>query len=72
MKDFPVIKGSSYTLAFTPDMIMHSGTTQTTEKVVNPDSEYLRELPKHYRSYEEVVSYIPNQVYIGNASYEDL
>lgn len=27
MKDFPVIKGSSYTLAFTPDMIMHSGTT---------------------------------------------
>lgn len=72
MKGFPVIKGSSYTLAFTPDMIIHNGTTQTTEMVVNPDSEYLKELPKHYRSYEEVVSYIPNQVYIGNATYEDL
>lgn len=72
MNNFPVIKGSSYVLAFTPDMIMHSGTTQTTEKVVNPDSEYLRELPKHYRTYEEVVSYIPNQVYIGNATYDDL
>lgn len=72
MKGFPVIKGSSYTLAFTPDMIMHNGTTQTTEMVVNPNSEYLKELPKHYRSYEDVVSYIPNQVYIGNATYEDL
>ena len=36
-----VIKGASYILAHTPDMVMENGTTQTTEKVVNPGSEYL-------------------------------
>lgn len=72
MKGYPVIKGASYTLAATPDMVIYNGTTQTTERVVNPSSEYLVELPKHLRSYEDVVSYIPNQVYIGNATYEDL
>lgn len=72
MKGYPVIKGASYTLAATPDMVIYNGTTQTTERVVNPSSEYLVELPKHLRSYEDVVSYIPNQVYIGNATHEDL
>ena len=42
-----VIKGASYILAHTPDMVMENGTTQTTEKVVNPGSEYLKELPNH-------------------------
>ena len=72
MDKFPVIKGTSYTLAATPDMVIYNGTTQTTERVVNPGSEYLVELPKHLRSFEDVVSYIPNQVYIGNATYDDL
>lgn len=72
MKDYPVIKGTSYTLAAAPDMVIYNGTTQTTERVVNPDSAYLVELPKHLREYEQVLSYIPNQVYIGNASYEEL
>ena len=47
MNGYPVIKGASYTLAITPDMVLHNGTTQTTERVVNPDSEYLKELPGH-------------------------
>ena len=47
-----VIKGASYILAHTPDMVMENGTTQTTEKVVNPGSEYLKELPNHIRTYE--------------------
>lgn len=72
MSGYAVLKGSSYTLAITPDMVLHNGTTQTTEMVVNPDSEYLKELPNHLRSYEDAVSYIPNQVYIGNATYETL
>lgn len=61
-----VIKGASYVLSHAPDMVLRNGTTQTTEMIVNPDSEYLKELPKHLRSYEEVVAYLPNQTYIGN------
>ena len=68
MKNYAVIKGASYILAATPDMVLHNGTTQTTEMVVNPDSEYLKELPNHLRSYEDVLAYAPNQVYIGNMS----
>lgn len=72
MGGYAVLKGSSYTLAFAPDMVIHNGTTQTTEMVVNPDSEYLKELPKHLRTYEDVVKYVPNQVYIGNMTNEQL
>lgn len=72
MGGYAVLKGASYTLAVTPDMVLHNGTTQTTEMAVNPDSEYLRELPSHLRSYEEALSYLPNQVYIGNKTPEDL
>ena len=49
-----VIKGASYVLAHTPDMVLYNGTTQTTERIVNPDSEYLKEVPEHLRSYEEI------------------
>ncbi len=52
-----VIKGASYVLVHTPDMVLYNGTTQTTERVVNPDSEYLKAVPEHLRSYEEAVSY---------------
>ncbi|MEN6411304.1 MAG: glycine/sarcosine/betaine reductase complex component C subunit beta [Veillonellales bacterium] len=67
-----VIQGTGYVLVHTPDMVMQNGTTQTTEKIVNPDSEYLKALPGHLRTYEEAVSYWPNQVYIGNAHPEEL
>ena len=67
-----VILGSSYVLAHTPDMVIHNGTTQTTERIVNPDGDYLKELPKHIRTYDEAVNYWPNQVYIGNATPEEL
>ena len=72
MGGYAVLKGMSYTLAITPDMVLHNGTTQTTERVVNPDSEYLKELPGHIRSYEDALAYLPNQVYIGNKTPEDL
>ena len=67
-----VIKGAGYILAFTPDMVMQNGTTQTTEKIVNPDSEYLKKVPEHLRSYEEVLAYMPNQTYIGNMTPDEL
>lgn len=72
MKNYAVIKGASYILAATPDMVLRNGTTQTTEMVANPDSEYLKELPNHLRSYEDVLAYAPNQVYIGNMSNKEL
>ena len=61
-----VIKGASYVLVHTPDMVVHNGTTQTTGRIVNPDSDYLKEVPKHLRSFEDAVNYWPNQTYIGN------
>ena len=67
-----VIKGASYVFAHTPQMVVYNGTTQTTERVVNPESEYLKELNSHLRSYEECVNYWPNQVYIGNAHPDEL
>lgn len=67
-----VIKGTGYVLAHTPDMVLHNGTTQTTEQIVNPESEYLKELPKHIRSFEQVLAYYPNQVYIGNLTPDEL
>jgi len=67
-----VLKGSSFVLVHAPDMLVHGGTTQTTERIVNPASEYLEKLPEHLRSFDEAVAYLPNQVYIGNKTPADL
>ena len=67
-----VIKGSSYILVHTPDMVLHNGTTQTTERIVNPDSDYLKNLPNGLRGFEDAVGYVANQAYIGNVSPEEL
>ena len=67
-----VIKGAGYFLAHTPDMVLHNGTTQTTERIVNPDGDYLKQLPNHLRTWEQVLAYYPNQVYIGNKTPADL
>lgn len=63
---YPVVKGVSYTLAHSPNLLLYHGTTQTMDRAKNPQSEYLKKLPESLRTYEEVVSYLPNQVYIGN------
>lgn len=70
--NYPVIKGAGYVLVHTPDMIVQNGTTASVERITNPDSEFLKEVDKHIRSYEEVVNYLPNQVYIGNLRPEQL
>jgi len=68
----PVLKGSSYVLIHTPDMVLHNGTTQTTERIVNPESEYLKKLGEYLRPFEKVVEYPPNQVYIGQITPDEL
>lgn len=70
--NYSVVKGSSYILAHAPDMVIHNGTTQISEKKINPQSEYLKKLPNHLRTFKEVVNYIPNQVYIGNYNPDEL
>ena len=65
---FPVIKGASYVLVNSPDMIIHNGTTQTLERETNPESEYLKKLPEYIRSFEDCVAYPVNQAYIGNVT----
>ncbi|MEG1176755.1 MAG: glycine/sarcosine/betaine reductase complex component C subunit beta [Ruthenibacterium sp.] len=67
-----VIKGTGYVLAHVPSMVAVSGTTQSTERIVNPDSDYLRALSSHLRTYEQAVAYAPNQTYIGSITPEQL
>lgn len=67
-----VIKGTGYVLIHAPDMLVHNGTTQTMEKTANPESEYLKNISKHLRSYDEFKMYPPNQTYIGNMTPDEL
>ena len=69
---FPVIKGSAYALIQAPDMVLMQGTTATGERRSNPDSDLLKNLPSHLRSYEDCVAYPPNQAYIGNLDPREL
>lgn len=69
---YPVLKGASYVLIHTPDMIVQNGSTCAVERATHPDSEFLKEITNHIRSYEDVVNYKPNQVYIGNNRPEEL
>jgi len=68
----PVIKGTSYILIHAANLTQSMGSTQTMERALNPESEYLKMLPDHLRSYQEVVDYAPNQVYIGNIKPDQL
>ena len=67
----PVLKGAAYVLIHTPDMVSN-GSTQTTERIVNPSSEYLVKINDHLRSFDKVVSYPPNQAYIGSITPDEL
>jgi len=69
---FPVVKGAAYALIQANDMLMHHGTTQTSERRKNSSSEHLEKLPEHLRSFQDAVNYPPNQVYIGNMAPDDL
>ncbi|SHJ18967.1 glycine/sarcosine/betaine reductase complex component C subunit beta [Lutispora thermophila] len=68
----PVVKGAAYVLVHTPDMVMHYGTTCSSEHEANPNSEFLKKVPSHLRTFEEAVKYAPNQAYIGNILPDEL
>ena len=68
--DYPVIKGASYILAHTPDFIPF-GSNQALAKKAN-DREYLTELQKKQRSFDDVVAYPANQCFVGNITPEQL
>ncbi len=63
---YPVIRGASYALIHAPHLLLANGTTQAMERQKGSDSEYLKKLPDHLRTFSDVVGYLPNQVYIGN------
>lgn len=69
---YSILKGTSYFLAHAPEMVIHNGTTQTTQRKIDPDSSYLKEIGGNIRDYEACVAYPPNQVYIGNMTPEEL
>lgn len=49
--NYSVLKGAAYVLLQAPDMVIHNGTTQTTERTLHPDSEYLKAVPKTFKKF---------------------
>jgi hypothetical protein len=70
--NYPVIRGAAYALIQANGMLLYQGTTQTSERHKNSQSEHLQKLPEHLRSFDQAVSYPPNQTYIGNITPDDL
>lgn len=68
----PVVKAASYCLIHAPDMVLSHGTTLMMERAKHPDSPLLTQVSEALRSFEDVLAYPPNQVYIGNANPEEL
>ncbi|NLO66471.1 MAG: glycine reductase [Firmicutes bacterium] len=68
----PVVKATSYCLIHVPDMVLSHGTTLTMERAKNPESPLLADVRAALRSYEDVLAYAPNQVYIGRITPDDL
>ncbi len=69
---YAVIRGEGYTLVHVPDFVRHNSVFATLEKRLDTKSAFLNELPKSLRSFQEVVEYMPHQVYIGEMPPEDL
>lgn len=65
----PVIKDVSYFLAHVPSMVRH-GSKPLRE--IAKDPSLLTKFLNHLRSFDEAVTYAPNQVFIGNLDPDDL
>ena len=68
----PVVRHCSYNLFYAPNLTLLTGTTPESEKHKNPGSEYVKNIENSFRTYEEMVSYPPNQVFIGNLDPDEL
>lgn len=69
---FPVLKSAAYGLIHSPNLLISQGTTQTQDRAKDPNSQYLQNLPKSLRSFEDAVNYPPNQAYIGGIELDEL
>ncbi len=65
----PVVKGVSYFLAHVPGTIRY-GSKPSRE--IGKDSSLLPPILGHLRSFDQAVTYAPNQVFIGNIDPDDL
>lgn len=59
----PVIKGASFVITHTPGLVRH-GSKPTRE--IAKDETVQEQILANLRSYDDAVSYLPNQVFIGN------
>lgn len=66
------VKAAAFCLNFAPELALHHGGTPEQERKTRPDSEFLRELPKHAQTYEQAISYAPNKTYVGAMSVDEL
>ena len=66
------IKAAAYCLNFAPELALHYGGTPAQERRSKPDSEFLRELPKHAQTWEQAAAYAPNKTYVGGMSLDEL
>ncbi len=64
-----VIKEASYVIVHVPDFVQY-GSKPTRDIEDNP--EVKKELDRHLRSYQDVVNYVPHQVFIGNMHPDEL
>ncbi|CAG23409.1 glycine/sarcosine/betaine reductase complex component C subunit beta [Photobacterium profundum] len=70
---YAVIKGVSYILAHTPDILINNGSAQVAARAKNdPQDNYLTNIGTHLRPFSDVVSYPANQCYIGNITPQQL
>jgi len=65
----PVIKGCAYLLAHAPDFVRYGSKP---EREIEKNSALLDDINRHLRSFEEAVTYPPNQVFIGNLNPDEL
>ena len=62
-----VVKECAYALAHVPNFVRYgSKPIRDLGSVCHPDAEQERRIESHLRTFDEVVSYPPNQVFIGN------
>ncbi len=72
MANKAVIRGAGYALVHAPDMVLNNGTTLAGVRRQDKNSEILKQAKAGLRPFDEVVSYPPNQCYIGNMTPEQL
>ena len=63
MRNFPIVKGCSYLLAHVPDLVQYGSKPLRDIRDLKVPVEGI---DSHLRSFDAVVSYPPNQSYIGN------